>query len=155
MKTIDHPANGHGESSGADVRAWRQVFACWVIASVSILGALFFSEVMKLAPCVLCWWQRVFMVPLVIMLPFGLVPFDRSIVRYALPLAITGWSVAAFHLLLMYGIVPEGLEPCRQGVSCKEVQIEWFGFVTIPLLSFLAFTLMGALLLSARSRSHR
>lgn len=139
--------------AGGDAARWPWVFACWVIATSSILGALFFSEVMRLPPCLLCWWQRVFMVPMVFVLPFGLFPFDRGVIRYALALAVPGWLVALFHLLLMYGIVPESVQPCREGVPCKDVQIAWFGFVTIPLLSFVAFTVIVALLLRARSRS--
>jgi disulfide bond formation protein DsbB len=127
-------------------RQWTLVFACWLLASVSALGSLFFSEVMGHAPCVLCWYQRICMYPLVLILPAGLFPFDRDIVRYALPLALAGTLIAAFHLLLVAGVIPEAIRPCVQGVPCTEVQIQWFGFVTIPLLSALSFFLISALL---------
>ena len=142
-------------SPAGDDPVWSAVFACWVIATASTLGALFFSEVMNLPPCVLCWYQRIFMMPLVILLPLGLFPFDRRIVRYAGALVLGGWLIALFHLLVIHGVIPESLQPCRQGVSCKEVQVRWLGFVTIPLLSFAAFTLMGALLAATRFRSPR
>jgi disulfide bond formation protein DsbB len=132
--------------------AWLLVFAGWLIAGASTLGALFFSEVMELPPCVLCWYQRIFMFPLAIVLPLGLFPFDRKIVRYALPLAIGGAAIALFHLLLVAGLIPESIKPCTQGVPCTEVQIQWLGFVTIPLLSFVAFSLIGALMIAARYR---
>ena len=132
--------------------AWALVFGSWLIASASTLGALFFSEVMELPPCVLCWYQRIFMFPLVLVLPFGLFPFDRRIVRYALPLAGVGWLIAVFHLLLVAGIIPERIGPCTQGVPCTNVQIEWLGFVSIPLLSFLAFSAIGACLIAAHFR---
>jgi disulfide bond formation protein DsbB len=135
--------------------AWMLVFACWLVAGASTLGALFFSEVLELPPCVLCWYQRIFMFPLVLMLPFGLFPFDVKVVRFALPLAFAGWLVALFQVLLVAGLIPEGLKPCSQGVPCAEVQIQWLGFVNIPLLSFIAFSTMNALLLAARSRSPR
>ena len=125
---------------------WLPVFAAWLVAASATLGALFFSEVMRIPPCVLCWYQRIAMFPLVLVLGAGLFPFDRRVVRYALPLAIAGWAVAVFHLLLMAGVVPENIRPCTQGVPCTDVQIEWFGFVTIPLLSLLAFTAIGGLL---------
>lgn len=131
------------------------VFGCWVIASTSTLGALFFSEIMKLPPCVLCWYQRIFMFPLMLLLPVGLFPFDGRVVRYALPLALAGWLVSLFHVLLVVGLIPEAIRPCTQGVPCSEVQIQWLGFVNIPLLSFLAFSIMNALLLAARVRSPR
>ena len=135
--------------------AWLFVFGCWVVASMSTLGALFFSEIMELPPCVLCWYQRVFMFPLVLLLPVGLFPFDARVVRYALPLACAGWGVALFQVLLVAGLIPESIRPCTQGVPCSEVQIEWLGFVNIPLLSFLAFSIMCALLIAARRRSPR
>ena len=66
------------------------MFVCWLLATSSTLGALFFSEVMNLPPCVLCWYQRIFIFPLVLLLPLGLFPFDPKIVRYALPLSLVG-----------------------------------------------------------------
>ena len=132
--------------------SWALVFVAWLVAAASALGALFFSEVMELPPCVLCWYQRIFMFPLVLLLPLGLFPFDRSVVRYALPLAVGGWLIAAFHLLLVAGLVPESVRPCTQGVPCSDVQIQWLGFVSIPLLSFVAFSAIGASLLAARLR---
>jgi disulfide bond formation protein DsbB len=135
--------------------AWLLVFGCWVVASMSTLGALFFSEIMELAPCGLCWYQRIFMFPLVLLLPAGLFPFDARVVRYALPLALAGWLVSLFHVLLVVGLIPEAIRPCTQGVPCSEAQIQWLGFVNIPLLSFIAFSTMNALLLAARIRSPR
>ena len=132
---------------------WTLVFLAWLTATLATLGALFMSEIMALAPCVLCWYQRIFMFPLVVILALGLFPFDPKVVRYALPLGLIGLAVAAFHLLLVAGYIPETLTPCRQGVPCSTVQIEWFGFVTIPLLSFLAFLTVNALLLASFMRS--
>lgn len=131
------------------------VFACWVIASLSTLGALFFSEIMQLPPCVLCWYQRIFIFPLVLILPLGLFPFDGKVVRYALALTLTGWLVSLWQVLLIAGWIPEGIQPCTQGVPCSEVQIQWLGFVDIPLLSFIAFSTLNALLIAARIRSPR
>lgn len=132
---------------------WTLVFLAWLTATLATLGALFMSEIMALAPCVLCWYQRIFMFPLVVILALGLFPFDPKVVRYALPLGVIGLAVAAFHLLLMAGYIPETLTPCRQGIPCSTVQIEWFGFLTIPLLSFLAFLTINALLLASSMRS--
>ena len=130
------------------ISAWTLVFACWLVAAIATLGALFLGEVMGLAPCVLCWYQRIFMFPLVFILAAGLIPFDPKIVRYALPLAVVGWLVAVFHLLLAAGVIPENITPCTQGVPCSQVQIEWFGFVTIPLLSVISFSIINALLVA-------
>lgn len=125
------------------------IFAAWLVATMAALGALFMSEIMGFAPCVLCWWQRIFMFPLVLLLALGLFPLDAKVLRYALPLAGIGLLVAGFHVLLTLGIIPEDLAPCRQGIPCKTIQVEWFGFVTIPVLSFLAFLTINGLLLAA------
>ena len=124
-----------------------------LVAGTATLGALFFGEVMQVPTCVLCWYQRIFMFPLALILPVGMFPFDRKVIRYALPLASIGWLFAAFHVLLVAGVVPETVRPCSQGVPCSEVQIQWLGFVNIPLLSFIAFSVMNALLIVARKRS--
>ena len=134
---------------------WTIIFICWIIATISTLGSLFFSEVMNLEPCSLCWYQRVFMFPLVIILLFGLFPFDKNIIKYSLPIAIAGWGVAFYHYLLYSGFIPENLQPCSQGVSCSETYLDLFGFLTIPLLSLISFTLILALLFLSKWRVSR
>jgi disulfide bond formation protein DsbB len=136
-------------------QAWLLVFAAWLLAAMSTLGALFFGEVMQLPPCVLCWYQRIFMFPLALILPFGLFPFDAKVIRYGLVLAVPGALVALFHQLLVAGVIPESIKPCTQGVPCSQTVISWFGFVTIPLLSVLAFATLIALLVAAHFRSSR
>ena len=131
---------------------WLLLFAAWLIAAVSSLGALFLSEVMEVAPCVLCWYQRAFMFPLVFVLAAGLFPPDKNVFRYATPLVLAGALVALFHLLLTRGVIPETAAPCTQGVPCSRIEVEWFGFVTIPLLSLLAFTAIGLALAGARHK---
>ncbi len=131
---------------------WMILFTCWIVASISTLGSLFFSEIMELAPCALCWYQRIFMFPLVVILLIGLLPFDRSIIRYALPLAIAGWGFAFYHFLVYSGFIPESIQPCSQGVSCSETYLDLFGFLTIPLLSLISFSVIIGLLLLLRRR---
>lgn len=131
---------------------WAILFACWLLAAVATLGSLFFSEVMELPPCSLCWAQRIFLFPLSIILLVGLLPFDPGVVRYALPLSAIGGAIALYHLLLQFGVIPESAAPCRQGVSCADAQVEILGFVSIPMLSLLAFSGVTGLLLLLRSR---
>jgi len=108
---------------------------------------------MEFPPCVLCWYQRLCLVPLVIILGRGLFPYDRAVVKYALPLTAAGWLLAAYHNLLYAGIVPASLQPCTQGVSCTEQYLE-FGFLSIPLLALLSFTLLMGILIVLKRRSH-
>lgn len=128
------------------------LFASWLIALVSLMGSMFFSEIMKFPPCVLCWYQRIMMYPLVIVLIAGMFPLDKRVLRYSLPFAILGWIVALYHNLLHYGIVPESASPCVQGVPCSTVYINWLGFITIPMLSFISFSTIVVLLLIFKQR---
>lgn len=153
IKTMNKHATGvaHGRlNNGPNTTQaiWPLVFAAWVVAATSTLGALFLGEVMDYAPCVLCWYQRIFMFPLPFVLAVGLFPLDIKVWRYALPLSIAGWLVAVYHLLLIEGVIPETMAPCRQGVPCSQVDVEWLGFVTIPLLSVIAFSTINALLMA-------
>jgi disulfide bond formation protein DsbB len=95
------------------------------------------------------------MFPMMLILPFGLFPFDRNVVRSVVPLAGFGGLLAVLHVLLVEGIIPERIAPCRQGVPCSETVAEWFGFVTIPLLSFVAFAAIAVLLILALVRSSK
>ena len=115
-------------------------------AVVAMSGSLFFSEIMKLPPCLLCWYQRICMYPLVAILAIGIWKKDKSLPFFVLPLSIIGTIIAVYHNLLYYKIIPENLAPCTLGISCTTRQIELFGFITIPLLSLLAFLLIDVLI---------
>jgi len=131
---------------------WTILFLCWLVAGLSTTGSIFFSYVMEFVPCVLCWYQRICLFPLVLILAAGLFPVDKSVVKYALPLALAGWLTALYHSLLYSGIIPEKIQPCTQGVSCTEEYINLFGFITIPMLSLLSFSTIIALLLILQRR---
>lgn len=125
----------------------KTIFGAWIIALVSMLGSLFFSEVMKYPPCLLCWYQRICMYPLVLILVSGLFPVSKNVVKFSLPLMIVGWLIAFYHNLLYYKILPESAAPCVSGISCTTAHIEWLGFITIPLLSLFAFSSLIILML--------
>ena len=144
-RTIEHSSD----------TGWTLVFLAWMFATVSTLGSLFLGEVMGYTPCLLCWYQRICMYPLVFVLAAGLFPFDPKVVRYALPLAFAGWLVAVFHVALVGGLIPDSLQPCRQSVPCSDVQVVWLGFLNIPLLSLLVFSFINALLLTAHFKGSK
>jgi disulfide bond formation protein DsbB len=145
------------ESSGqfplTEQTSWMVIFFCWLLATTATLGSLFFSEVMEIQPCVLCWYQRVFMYPLMVIFLVGLFPLDRSVVRYALPIAVIGWGISVYHYLLYSGYIPENMQPCSQGVSCTETNLELLGFITIPMLSILSYSAIIALLRVFKKRT--
>lgn len=127
-------------------------YAAWVLSLLSAAGSLFFSEVMDLPPCVLCWYQRIAMYPLVLIIGIGIVTNDIRWKIYALPLALIGLVIAVYHNLIYYGVIPESLTPCTQGVSCSERQIEWLGFVTIPLMGLASFLAISATILVYKAK---
>jgi disulfide bond formation protein DsbB len=114
-------------------------YVAWSVALVATLGSLYFSEIRGFPPCVLCWYQRIAMYPLVIILAVGILLKDRKLTWYALPLSLVGGAIALYHVLLYYHIIPESAAPCTLGISCTTEYIEWLGFITIPFLSLIAF----------------
>lgn len=124
---------------------WPILFSVWVLVTVATLGSLFFSEVMQIPVCKLCWYQRVAMYPLVVILAIGLLPYDPRVVRYASAFAALGWLIALFHVLLVAGIIPESARPCVQGIPCNETHLSLLGILNIPMLSLLTFTVIGVL----------
>ena len=125
---------------------WMPLFLAWLIALLATAGALFLGEVMGMTPCVLCWYQRIAMFPLVVVLAVGLLQHDARSIPYALPLAWAGWGIALYHCLIFWGLVSETLTPCGKGASCADADVQVAGFVPIPLLSLVAFTAILALL---------
>jgi len=126
-------------------------YVAWIIALVATVGSLFFSEVMQLPPCILCWYQRIAMYPLVLIIGAGIILRDEKLKSYALPLSLIGLVIAIYHNLLYYGIIPESISPCTQGISCTTVQLQWLGFITIPLMALTAFVLVSVCLLFSKT----
>lgn len=123
------------------------LYFAWFAALISTLGSLYFSEIAHFPPCSLCWYQRIFMYPLVIILAVGIILKDKRVFFYALPLSAAGSLVALYQNLLYTGVIPESAAPCSAGISCTQKFIEWFGFITIPFLSLASFILITCCLL--------
>lgn len=118
------------------------LYASWLISLMSVIGSLFFSEVLHIPPCVLCWYQRVFMYPLAFIFPIAIIRRDKNVYAYTLPLGIIGLTIAAYHNLLYYHILSESIIPCTNGISCTTKQLQLLGFITIPLLSLFSFAII-------------
>ncbi len=125
----------------------RFIFLAFLVSLVATFGSLFFSEIMNFIPCSLCWYQRIFMYPLVFLLGVNLLFPDDKIFKYAFPLVVVGWVISVYLIFLMLKIIPENLSPCVQGIPCSVDYLNWFGFITIPLLSFFAYTIILILLI--------
>lgn len=115
--------------------------AAWVATS----GSLFFSEVLGWIPCSLCWYQRILMYPLSVIIAIGLLRRDTRLYTYVLPLSLGGAGVSLYHYLLQK---TDWLPPpaCAMGIPCTTDYINWFGFVTIPFLALTAFLVISLMM---------
>ena len=108
------------------------------IATTAMLGSLYFSEIVNYVPCRLCWYQRIMMYPLAIILIIAAIRRDSKIGWYAAPLATIGASISTYHWLLeRFPNLDAGA--CEITVPCEFVWFENFGFVTLPFMAFTGF----------------
>jgi len=128
------------------------ILVCFLVASVATLGSLFFSEIMGFVPCSMCWYQRIFMYPLVLIFLINLLYPDDKVFKYAMPLVVTGLFFSIYHNMLLFDIIPASVVPCVSGVPCSTEYINWFGFITIPLLSFISYFVIFVLLVFGNRR---
>jgi disulfide bond formation protein DsbB len=129
----------------------------FIQALASMVGSLYFSEIRNFAPCLLCWYQRIAMYPIVVILGVALYTDDEHAPKYVLPLSLIGVGIAIYHNLLAYGVIPEAIAPCRLGVSCTTTYVSYLGFITIPFLSLVAFiviTICMLLMLKSKRQAH-
>ncbi|MFC6663971.1 disulfide bond formation protein B [Deinococcus radiopugnans] len=141
----------------------NRLYLAWLVALAATLGSLYFSEVRGFRPCVLCWYQRIAMYPLAVILGIAALNSDFKIRRYVLPLAAVGWVVALIQNLEDWNVIPT-LKACSALVDptvvpCNTPWPIWGAgalsglnpILTIPMLSLIAFTLIIALLSWRRS----
>ncbi|MEI5915334.1 disulfide bond formation protein B [Bacillus cereus group sp. Bce005] len=115
-----------------------QIAIAWMIATSAMLISLFFSEWMKLPPCDLCWYQRMAMYPLVLILGIGMYRKDPHVSTYAFPFACIALLIAVYQITIQAFPTSE-MKICSVGVSCTENYLNLFGFISIPMLSFVGF----------------
>src|SRR5688572_25368727 len=126
-----------------------ELWIAWGIAAIATLGSLYFSEIADFIPCRLCWFQRIGMYPLAVILFVAALRRDRANgVFYALAFPVVGAAVSAYHLYIEANPGAESAG-CKIGAPCSVKWIEEFGYVTIPMLAITAFAAVFALLLLA------
>lgn len=116
------------------------------VAAVATSGSLYFSEVADFRPCVLCWWQRGFMYPLVPVLLLAWLRPSWRLGRLALPVGLVGAAIAAYHVVIERWPRLE-VTACDIDNPCTLRWVEELGYVTIPVMSLSAFLLLTTLLL--------
>lgn len=114
----------------------------WAVALTSTLGSLYFSEVANFVPCNLCWYQRIAMYPLAVILLVGALRRDSGVRWYAVPLAAIGAAISTYHVLVERFPSLESSNVCSVAVPCNFVWFEEFGFVTLPYMALSAFLLI-------------
>ncbi|WP_338753451.1 disulfide oxidoreductase [Bacillus sp. FJAT-52991] len=118
------------------------LFTAWGTSFVAMLGSLYFSEVMKYEPCELCWYQRIFMYPIVFILGLAVVKKDVTAAKYSLLLSIIGGSISLYHYAIQkVDFLAESAPGCGR-VPCTGMYIDVFGFITIPFLALTAFIII-------------
>ncbi len=123
----------------------KALLIAFIVTLTATLGSLFFSEIAKYQPCDLCWFQRIFMYPQVLLLGIALWKKDRSVSRYVIPMSIIGVIIAAYHYYIskLANITSSGVcSASAVGPSCLVDYFTEFGYVTIPLMAFTAFIIV-------------
>lgn len=128
------------------------IYLAWGVSLFSSLASLYFSEILKYPPCSLCWYQRIFMYPLALIIPVGILSSDRFVARYVTVLSLIGLVIAVYHSLIYHNLIQEAFTVCTADLSCKTKQLELFGFLSIPLMSLLSFLII--FLLAIRGLNH-
>jgi len=109
----------------------------FVLALLSTLGSLFFSEIAMYEPCKLCWFQRIFMYPLVIISGIALWKKINNIVFITIPMALIGLIISGYHYVIQF--LPLVITCSIDGTDCTTMPFLTFGYVTIPMMAFTAF----------------
>lgn len=126
------------------------LFVAWCIALLAMSVSLYGSEVLHLSVCHLCWYQRICLYPLVLVLGVAVFRGDAAVVPYAIGLPIVGGVFALYQYLeqMIPGFAP--IKMCVAGGDCSEIHFQWLGFITYPLLSLFACVAIIILLLMVR-----
>jgi disulfide bond formation protein DsbB len=129
-------------SSSNEKRVENLLSIGWIASFIATLGSLYFSEILKYTPCELCWYQRIFMYPLVIILGIGVFKKDASIALYSLILSAIGGCISIYHYSIQkIDFLGEKSNSCGI-VPCTGEYINWLGFITIPFLALVAFIII-------------
>ena len=137
-------AAGRRRLHGLRADALRMAFS---VAAVSTVGSLWFSEVGGFLPCELCWYQRIAMYPLVIILGAAAWRGDPDPRWRVLPMSLVGMALSAYHYQLQ--LFPDQRSSCDIAAPCTQQWVDEFGFVSIPFMAFCGFAVVTALVLAS------
>lgn len=143
-----------GGSSNALIKFFEDngLLITFLVVLGSTIGSLYYSEIRDFAPCILCWYQRVVMYPQVLILGMGLWRKDHGIRPYILALSYLGLLISVYQLLIPY--LGDNFAPCSaSAVSCSIIYVNYFGFITIPVMALTSWLLI--ILSTSFTKSHQ
>jgi disulfide bond formation protein DsbB len=118
------------------------LFIAWAASVIAMFGSLYFSEIRQFEPCELCWYQRILMYPMVVILGIATVKKDYKISLYSMVLSGIGGCISLFHYSIQKFSFIADIGPACGRVPCTGQYINWFGFMTIPFLALIAFIII-------------
>jgi disulfide bond formation protein DsbB len=118
------------------------LFTAWAASFTAMLGSLYFSEIVGYEPCELCWYQRILMYPLVLILGLAVVKKDLKAAMYSLMMSGIGGLISLYHYGIQKVDFLTDTAPACGRVPCTGMYINWLGFITIPFLALTAFTII-------------
>lgn len=123
-----------------------KLFFAWLIAVIAMSATLFAEHALQWAVCPLCWYQRLCIYPLVILLGIAAFKNETVVIPYALPFPVLGFLFAIYQYAeqMIPGFSP--IDFCTQGIPCTTIHLKLWGFVTIPLLSAISCVLIFIIL---------
>jgi disulfide bond formation protein DsbB len=112
----------------------------------AVIGSLVYSNIVGFTPCDLCWWQRIFMYPQLIIVAFALYRRDKSVIDYLVPLSVIGAVVALYQSLIQWGFSFGIAGGCAAvGGECAKIYFTEYSYITIPFMSLTVFIYIIAL----------
>lgn len=121
----------------------RGRWLAFLVAAGAVAASLYYSEHVGFIPCEFCWYQRIAMYPLAVILLVAAITKDELASRYVLPIAVIGIALSIYHYQLQ--LFPDQASSCSAGVPCHARYVEEFGFVSIPLMALCGFAAVIAL----------
>jgi len=145
------------ERAGRSLVSYLRPYAlgtAWIVATISTAGSLYLSEVAHLPPCTLCWYQRIAMYPLGVILAIAALRRDGAVRRYVLPLIAGGALISIYHYQLQR-FPKQSTLACALDTPCTATWVWRFHYISIPFMALSAFALIALLVLIAGWRGAR
>ncbi|MGC8775814.1 MAG: disulfide bond formation protein B [Minisyncoccia bacterium] len=128
----------------------------FIIAFTATLGSIFYFEIFKVEPCLLCWYQRILMYPQALILGLALYKNDKNIKNYIIFLSIIGLGIALYHNLIQINSNLNTICSINSNLSfgdCSSKYIIGLNYITIPFMSLLSFSLILVLMLFNKNKN--